>query len=124
MGQVSGYLDHFSFSKGLVHWIDRHNSYSTLEARQILENRANGMRFSFVRAFAAKEVSERRFQQKEIFYRAPLRPIFRFLLLYVGRRGFLDGRAGFVYAVLQSIYEYFIVLKTEELQVEKNKAKL
>jgi hypothetical protein len=33
----------------------------------------------------------------------------------VGKRGFLDGRAGFSYAVLQSFYEYMIVLKTKEL---------
>ena len=28
VGQVNGYLDHFPFSKGVGHWLDRHNSYS------------------------------------------------------------------------------------------------
>jgi hypothetical protein len=28
----------------------------------------------------------------------------------------LDGSAGLTYAMLQSIYEYFIVLKTRELE--------
>lgn len=32
------------------------------------------------------------------------------------RRAFLDGRPGVTYAVLQSIYEYFIVLKQGELE--------
>jgi hypothetical protein len=45
----------------------------------------------------------------------PARPIFKFLLLYLGKRGFLDGCAGFNYAMLQSFYEYMIVLKTKEL---------
>ncbi len=27
VGQVAGYLDHFPFSKGMGHWIDRHNGY-------------------------------------------------------------------------------------------------
>ena len=36
------------------------------------------------------------------------------------RRGFLDGKAGFTYATLQSIYEYFIVVKTREM-INKNK---
>ena len=45
----------------------------------------------------------------------PSRPMLKFLLLYVGKRGFLDGRAGFHYAMLQSFYEYMIVLKTKEL---------
>ena len=42
---LSGYLDHYPFSKGIDHWIARHNSYSTLEARQILENRRLRVRF-------------------------------------------------------------------------------
>jgi SAM-dependent methyltransferase len=36
-------------------------------------------------------------------------------LLHLGRGGFLDGRAGLTYAVLQSIYEYMIQLKLAEL---------
>ena len=39
-----------------------------------------------------------------------------FLLLYILKRGFLDGRAGLTYALLRSIYEYFIVLKVRELE--------
>jgi hypothetical protein len=51
-----------------------------------------------------------------LFYRLPLRPLLKFLYVYVWRRGFLDGTAGFTYARLQSIYEYLIVLKTRELE--------
>jgi hypothetical protein len=40
----------------------------------------------------------------------------KFLYLYVARRGFLDGYAGFTYSALQCIYDYMIVLKTAELQ--------
>jgi hypothetical protein len=40
----------------------------------------------------------------------------KFLLLYIGKRGFLDGVAGLRYAILQSIYEYMIVLKVDELE--------
>jgi len=35
------------------------------------------------------------------------------------RRAILDGRAGIAYANLQSIYEYFIVMKTRELMRNK-----
>jgi glycosyltransferase involved in cell wall biosynthesis len=116
VGEVGGYLDHFPFSKGMSHWLARHNSYSTLEARQILENRARNERFSPWKAFTARDFHERRFHQKELFYRLPARPLAKFLLLYGARRGFLDGRAGFTYAALQSFYEYMIVLKTRELE--------
>jgi glycosyltransferase involved in cell wall biosynthesis len=115
VGDLSGYLEHFPFSKGIGHWLDRHNCYSTLEAEQILLNRAAQAPFSIARAFLAKDFHERRFHQKELFYRAPARPLIKFALLYFAKRGFLDGRAGFMYAVLQSFYEYMIVLKTREL---------
>jgi glycosyltransferase involved in cell wall biosynthesis len=114
--KVDGFLDHFPFSKGLTHWIARHNNYSTLEARQILENRQSNDTFRFTKALLAKDFHERRFHQKELFYRLPLRPLLKFALLYFFKRGFLDGRAGLTYAALQSVYEYMIVLKMRELE--------
>lgn len=118
VGSLPGFLDHYPLSKGLVHWIERHNSYSTLEARQIVQDRRQGVKFSLAKAFFASDFHERRVNQKQLFYRMPLRPLLKFLVLYIGKRGFMDGRAGFVYATLQAIYEYFIVLKTRELERE------
>ena len=115
VGELAGYLDHYPFSKGITHWLTKHNSYSSLEAQQIVQNRAANQRFSLRQAFLAKDRNQRRFHQKELFYRMPARPLLKFLLLYVGKRGFLDGRAGFAYAMLQSFYEFMIVLKTKEL---------
>lgn len=116
VGELSGYLDHFPFSKGMGHWINRHNSYSQFEAQQIVLNRNNGGGFSFSGALFSKDFHVRRYNQKELFYRLPFRPLIKFILLYVGKRGFLDGKAGFTYAMLQAIYEYFIVLKTREIE--------
>ena len=113
--EVAGYLNHYPFSKGISHWFDRHNSYSTLEAKQICENRKNNSKFSIYKAFSATDFNERRFHQKELFYKLPARPLTKFLLLYFLKRGFLDGKAGFTYSLLQSIYEYMIILKTNEL---------
>lgn len=115
VGELAGYLDHYPFSKGMTHWLAKHNSYSSLEAQQIAENRAANQHFRLGQAFLAKDPNQRRFHQKELFYRMPARPLLKFLLLYVGKRGFLDGSAGFTYAMLQSFYEYMIVLKNKEL---------
>jgi len=117
--RVGGYLDHYPFSKGIDYWITRHNGYSYFEARQIVANRSSKAQFNWAKAFTARDFHERRFHQKELFYRLPLRPLAKFLILYFGKRGILDGRAGFTYAVLQSIYEYFIVLKVRELSGDK-----
>ena len=116
VGQIHGYLDHFPFSKGMAHWIIRHDKYSTEEAQQIMENRRANVRFSPSRAFLGQDFHQKRFHQKELFYRLPGRPLVKFFLLYCLKRGFLDGAPGLTYAVLQSIYEYMIVLKTRELE--------
>lgn len=116
VGNISGYLDHYPFSKGITHWLNRHNSYSTFEAVQISENRDANVPFNIIQAFSGGNFNQRRYHQKELFYRLPCRPLLKFALLYFFKRGFLDGRPGFTYACLQSIYEYMIVLKTHELQ--------
>ena len=114
-GQVEGFLDHFPFSKGVGDWLSRHNTYSQLEAQQIVANRAGKAPFSLSTAFFERDFHRRRYHQKELFYRLPARPLAKFFALYIAKRGFLDGRAGFTYATLQAIYEYMIVLKTREL---------
>ena len=58
---------------------------------------------------------ERRRALKELSFRLPLRPLVKFLYMYVLKRGFLDGRAGYTYCKLQSMYEYMIVVKMREL---------
>jgi glycosyltransferase involved in cell wall biosynthesis len=116
VGQVTGYLDHYPFSKGIDHWVERHNQYSHLEAEQTIANRREHAKFSLWSALFEKDFHRRRFHQKELFYRLPARPHLRFLYLYLFRLGFLDGAAGYTYARLQGFYEYLIVAKTKELE--------
>lgn len=121
VGDLLHPLDHYPFSKGLSHWFARHNSYSTFEAQQILLNRRDREPFSLSAAFLEHDFNRRRFHQKELFYRLPARPLIKFFLLYVLKRGFLDGRPGFTYALLQTIYEAMIVLKVKELELQENR---
>lgn len=122
VGRVEGVLDHFPFSKGISQWLERHNSYSSFEARQIMKNRLSRSSYSLKKALSSTDFHEKRFHQKEMFYRLPARPLVKFCLLYFLKRGFLDGAGGLTYAVLQSIYEYMIVLKTRELEQETRNA--
>lgn len=113
--QLNHPLDHFPFSKGIAHWLDKHNRYSTLEAeiihrQQVLKNP------SLWTALRHPDFHTRRIHQKAIFYRLPGRPILKWLYLVFLRGAILDGRAGLTCATLQSIYEYLIVLKTREMR--------
>lgn len=114
--ELNSSFDHFPFSKGLSHWIAKHNSYSTMEAEVIA--RGAVQKPSWKVAFLGKDFNERRLHQKAIFYGLPARPFIKFFYMVIIRRAFLDGWAGIRYAILQSIYEYFIVLKTKELKAK------
>ena len=115
-------FDHYPFSKGIEHWLDKHNRYSSMEARHIIASRRENVPFSPRGAFLAKDFNQRRFHQKELFYRLPARPLLKWLYMVVARRAFLDGQAGLTYAYLQAIYEYMIVVKTSELEQNHREA--
>jgi glycosyltransferase involved in cell wall biosynthesis len=116
VGTITGYLDHYPFSKGIAEWVAKHNFYSSQEAQQSLKSRTEGSGTSIRKALFEKNTHERRRNLKELYYRMPARPLVKFLVMYIGKRGFLDGNAGFVYAVLIAYYEYLIVLKLRELE--------
>jgi glycosyltransferase involved in cell wall biosynthesis len=103
---------HYSFSKGLEEWLLRHNRYSTAEAQEEVyptESLRPWVLFS-------KDPVERRRALKRAARRMPLRPTLRFLWLYVLRRGFLDGHAGFEYCRLMACYEAMIQAKVAHLR--------
>jgi len=114
IGDLNAPLDHFPFSKGIAHWVSKHNSYSTMEA-QLISGGLSGSEPSWKTAFFAEDFHVRRVAQKAIFYRMPARPLLKWIYMMFVRRAILDGWAGITYSNLQAIYEYFIVLKTQEL---------
>jgi glycosyltransferase involved in cell wall biosynthesis len=118
VAKIDGYFDHYPFSKGFKHWLDKHNQYSSMEAQRWIEEQKGVVKFSLVKAFYNKDFSEKRYHQKGIFYKLPGRPLIKWLYLVIIRRGFLDGKAGITNATLQSIYEYFIVVKGKELAMK------
>lgn len=113
-GYLTCMLTHFNFSKGISEWIDKHNRYSSSEAQEGIKliHQPSGDQPSL---FSADRALRRR-ALKNLSFRMPWRPLLKFLYLYVWQRGCLDGRAGFTYCVLQSFYEYLIVLKMRELK--------
>lgn len=104
--QLIGHLNHFPFNNGIDWWFDRHNRYSAMEARLLLDGRRAPVAFP-----SATDPARRRAALKALAYRLPLRPYAAFLYLYVVRGGFLDGRPGWVYANMRLAYEIMINAK-------------
>ena len=114
IAELQAPLDHLAFSKGLSHWVAKHNAYSTKEA-ELLASGAAVRGASIRQALFASNFHERRVAQKAIFYELPGRPLIKWLFMMFIRGAVLDGRPGITYATLQAFYEYLIETKRREL---------
>jgi glycosyltransferase involved in cell wall biosynthesis len=100
--------DHHGLSKGIGPWLDRHNRYATLEAAARLSAPIVwGDVFS-------SHGSKRNKALKPIVSRVPGWPLLRFVITYVLRLGFLEGRPGFIYCANLAYYEFLIRIKMRE----------
>lgn len=106
---------HYTCSKGLTRWIEKHNRYSTDEAVETLYQLEAGT-VNWRKLLWGRSEVERRRALKDLSLRLPGRPIVRFIYMYVLLGGFLDGKAGFTWCTLQAFYEYLILLKVWELK--------
>jgi glycosyltransferase involved in cell wall biosynthesis len=106
---------HYTSGKGFSRWLDKHNRYSTDEAKETLLQLEQGT-VNWRDLFWGSSEVERRRALKDLSLRLPLRPAIRFFYMYFLLGGFMDGRAGFTWCALQFFYEYLITLKVWELQ--------
>lgn len=115
VGYLKNDMLHIDF-KDIYHWLDRHNRYSNWEAQVYLNLlTGQGDDGTIGANLFGNSVQRKRFL-KRIWVRLPFKPTLRFLLAYVFRLGFLDGKAGYIYARLLSQYEFQIGVKLFELQ--------
>jgi hypothetical protein len=100
--------------KGLTDFVERHNRYATLEAKELETPSQDTRRGSFFGDWADR----RRAIKSRIWMRLPGRPVLRFLWMYIVKQGFRDGREGLIYCALISWYDLLINAKALERQVE------
>ena len=111
--KLNSHIEHYPFNKGFSYWLERHNKYSTMEAEVMF----NGVRDKLpFKSLFDKDPGVRRKKLKQIVYSLPLRPFIIFIVLYLFRGGFLEGRAGLVFCTLRTIYEVMINYKVLELK--------
>lgn len=89
-------------------WFDRHNKYSDWEA------------YLRSRPAIREETASRRSVQGRIFDAVPFKPLVFFVYSYGIRKGFLDGRAGFDYAIALSAYYWQIGVKVREIRISSD----
>jgi glycosyltransferase involved in cell wall biosynthesis len=89
----------------LYHFFDRHNKYSNWEV--VVRHNGSYFRNADAQPFLRRYL-------KPMFARMPFKPLIAFLYSYVLRVGFLDGRAGFDFALHRAFYLWQIDLKMRE----------
>ena len=115
IGLLAGHLIHYPFNKGITYWLERHNRYSSMEAKKLLNERMEAVEWS---NFLSKDPMLKRKAFKAFAYRMPFRPLLTFCFLYFVKLGFLDGKPGFHFSLMRAVYEYMICLKMRELKSE------
>ncbi|MFO0783002.1 MAG: glycosyltransferase family 2 protein [Phycisphaerales bacterium] len=108
-GEIRARLDHRDY-RGLEHWIRKHNDYSTWEARRLARLRAQ-------KRLNDPTLTPRQ-RRKYGSIGSWWLPAAYFTDVYVRRRGFLDGHAGFVFAFMKAVYFWEIGLKAREFAAE------
>jgi len=114
VGYLRSALLHHDY-RGLTEWLDRHNKYATWEAHLYRRFRKEPVGVGPV-GFLRLHAAARKRVLRRVWTRLPGRPLLRFAVWYVFRRGFLDGRPGFVFCVLMSYHEFIIGAKLRELR--------
>ena len=114
-GFLQNDMDHIDF-RDLYQWLARHNRYSNWEAAfydKLLKGELPEVKIA---GPIWKKGPRRTRLLRKIWIRLPFRPTLRFILAYFVFLGFLDGKAGYIYARLLSQYEYHIEAKLYELR--------
>ena len=104
---------HFGFSKGWTHWLERHNRYSTQEAKARLTEHKP------LKDIFSAHTSIRNPALKIWLSKMPGWPCIRFFQAYFLNLGFLEGKPGFIYCVNMAYYEFLIKIKMRELKKDK-----
>lgn len=105
--------------KDLSHFIDRHNRYSTWDAKMRSVLRKGDETVAAIDARLFGSPTERKRWLKQLWVRLPMRPLLRFVYMYVVRLGFLDGRAGFLYSAFKAVQEFHINAKMYEERLRR-----
>lgn len=95
----------------LTWWTNKHNNYSTREAIEILNTKHHFLQDDNTTVSDLGKNSVKRFLKDRVYNRIPttLRALLYFMYRYFVLLGFLDGRKGLIWHVLQGFWYRFLI---------------
>ncbi len=99
-------------NKDLTFWTDKHNKYASREVLDVLEKKhKTSDKNKLTESLIGSQAQSRRWIKNNVYARVPLfvRPLAYFIYRYFIRLGFLDGKEGLIFHVLQGFWYRFLV---------------
>lgn len=100
--------------EGMTRYLEKHIRYADLESDEWVKWRRGQSSGAPTGSLFRRQLRLRQWLRRRLWPRLPLRPLWRFIWMFVVRLGFLDGRAGWHLARLMASYEYMITLLYKE----------
>lgn len=91
-------------------WIRKHIRYADLESDEWVKLKFGQEAGASAERLFSHTLKYRQYLRREVWPRTPLKPVLRYVYMYLLRLGVLDGIAGVHMATMMSIYEYIIEL--------------
>ncbi|MEH2143423.1 glycosyltransferase family 2 protein [Nostoc sp.] len=113
VGRINIPYDHYANSKGFGDWLERHDRYSSWDAQKVVEFLETGK----ASALGTERKLKLRLLAAKLWF---IRPIIRFIQMYLLRLGFLEGITALIFCLLYAMYEFMIVVKIIELRRKKS----
>ena len=94
--------------KSLERWVAKHNDFSTREARERLREYAT---LRFGSSFFGTQAERKKWIKRNLYGRVPkfFRAFAYFIYRYIFLFGFLDGKEGLIFHVLQGLMHQFLI---------------
>jgi hypothetical protein len=108
-------------TNSLTWWTQKHNSYSCREAIDLLNLKYGILPVNALSKPSGPQARLRRKLKEDVYGRVPsgIRAFLYFIYRYVFRLGFLDGREGFYFHVLQGFW-YRMLVDAKIFEIERH----
>ena len=115
VGYLKGEMHHED-RRGRAFLWQKHLKYADLEAREMVKSIRGAAATGLKPSFFGNSLERRRAVKERIWPYLPARWFFRFIYMYILKRGFLDGLAGLDMCLFMARYEMQISLRLTELR--------
>ena len=113
----TGYCKHLMLHirrESISEYLTKHIRYADLESDEWVKMRMGEGKEARAGRLFRDILKYRLWLRRDIWPRTPMRPLIRFLYMYIWKLGFLDGKPGWHLAMLMASYEYMIGLLYDE----------